>query len=210
MKILHVIATPRGEHSQTLPFSQAFLGHLAAARSDLSVQELDLSKADLPAIDDTIASTKYRLMQGLPVDREAATTWPRIEALIEDFLAADLCLITTPMWNFGLPHRLKHWIDCVVQPGYTFAFDGGYPSPLVQGTSMVCITSRGSDYSPTGPMGAFDFQEPYLRAIFGFIGVTDMEFVHAQPLDHPVLREQAHADAMAAVEKLASEPRWAA
>ena len=210
MKILHVIATPRGDHSQTLPFSRAFPGHLAKARPDLTVQELDLSTTTLPTIDDTIASTKYRLMQGLPVDLDAAKTWPRVEALIDDFVSADLCLITTPMWNFGLPHQLKHWIDCIVQPGYTFSFEGGYPSPLVHGTSMVCITSRGSDYSPSGPMGAYDIQEPYLRAIFGFIGVTDSEFVHAQPLDHPVLREQAHADAMEAVEKLASAPRWAA
>ncbi|HQZ11087.1 MAG TPA: NAD(P)H-dependent oxidoreductase, partial [Ornithinibacter sp.] len=100
MKILHVIATPRGDHSQTLPFSRAFLGHLAKVRPDLTVQELDLSTTTLPTIDDTIASTKYRLMQGLPVDLDAAKTWPRVEALIDDFVSADLCLITTPMWNF--------------------------------------------------------------------------------------------------------------
>lgn len=116
MKILHVIATPRGDHSQTLPFSRAFPGHLAKARPDLTVQELDLSTTTLPTIDDTIASTKYRLMQGLPVDLDAAKTWPRVEALIDDFVSADLCLITTPMWNFRLPHKLKHWIDCIVQP----------------------------------------------------------------------------------------------
>ena len=66
MKILHVIATPRGEHSQTLPFSRAFLGHLAKVRPDLTVQDLDLSTTTLPTIDDTIASTKHRLMQGSP------------------------------------------------------------------------------------------------------------------------------------------------
>lgn len=98
----------RGEHSQTLPFSRAFLGHLAKVRPDLTVQDLDLSTTTLPTIDDTIASTKYRLMQGLPVDRDAAKTWPFVEALIDDFVSADLCLITTPMWNFGLPHQLKH------------------------------------------------------------------------------------------------------
>lgn len=205
MKILHVIATPRGEQSQTLPISRAFLEHLAAGRPDVTVQDLDLSTTDLPTVDDTVANTKYRLMQGLPVEREVVEAWPRIEALIDDFRAADMYLLTAPMWNFGLPYTLKHWIDCVVQPGYTFTYEGGYPAPLVHGKRLVCITSRGTDYSPSGPMGAYDFQEPYLRAIFGFIGVTDAHFVHAQPMDHPVLREQAGAAAMAAVEGLAKE-----
>ncbi len=102
------------------------------------------------------------------------------------------------MWNFSIPYTLKYYIDAIVQPGYTFRYDEqGRAIGLVQGKKMVCFTSRGADYSPGSPYNAYDFQEPYLRAIFGFLGVTDIEFVHAQPMDiTPEWREQALAAAI--------------
>lgn len=209
MKVLHVIATPRGAQSRTLPISLAFLDRVKAQRPDVEVQDLDLSSADLPEVNDAMASSKYALMMGQPVDPSVVTSWPRVEALVDDFRSADAYVVTSPMWNFGLPYTLKHWIDCIVQPGYTFTYENGFPTPLVHGKRMVCITSRGADYSPTGPMGAYDFQEPYLRAIFGFVGITDIDFVHAQPMDHPLLRDATMASALSAVEELAAQPHWA-
>jgi FMN-dependent NADH-azoreductase len=147
-------------------------------------------------------------MMGQAVDPAEVPSWGRIEELIDQFRSADAYLLTSPMWNFGLPYTLKHWIDCIIQPGYTFAYTDGYPVPLILGRRMVCITSRGADYSPTGPMGAYDFQEPYLRAIFGFIGVTDIEFIHAQPMDHPLLQEATIATALGAIDELAGRPHW--
>ena len=67
------------------------------------------------------------------------------------------------------------------------------PVPLVTGKKMVCVTSRGGDFGPSSPLHSYDFQEPYLRAIFGFIGITDIEFVNAQPVDVSQLREAALA-----------------
>ena len=104
--------------------------------------------------------------------------------MIADFLAADVYLVTTPMWNLSVPYALKYYIDSLVQPGYVFRFDEqGYPVPMVHGKRMVCVTTRGADYGPDTRMHAFDFQEPYLRAIFGFIGITDIDFVNVQPMD---------------------------
>ena len=210
MKILHVVATPRGPNSRTLPIAQAFLDRVCESRPDVEVDVLDLAEADLPAVGNDLAGAKYPLMMGRTIDPAEVPSWPRVEELVDQFRTADAYLLTSPMWNFGLPYRLKHWIDCIVQPGYTFAYVDGYPAPLVLGKRMVCITSRGADYSPTGPMGAYDFQEPYLRAIFGFVGVTDIEFVHAQPMDHPLLREATVATALSAVGQLAGQPHWSA
>ena len=114
------------------------------------------------------------------------------------------------MWNLSIPYALKYYIDCIVQPGYSFRYDeAGHVVPLVLGKKMVVASSRGSDYSAGGPMHAFDFQEPYLRAIFGFIGITDVEFVSAQPMDaSPALRDAALAVAAEQARVLALRDDW--
>jgi FMN-dependent NADH-azoreductase len=76
------------------------------------------------------------------------------------------------------------------------------------GKRMVCVTSRGSDYSPGSPMHAYDFQQPYLRAIFGFIGITDLSFISVEATDISSQREAAFARAEAEARTLASSPQW--
>jgi FMN-dependent NADH-azoreductase len=202
MKILHIVATPRTDASNSLRFSELFLGAVRQGRSDVEVETIDLFNEDLPAMAGDNIETKYTLTQGQPIDKDHVESWRAIEALIGRFLAADAYVISTPMWNFGIPYALKYFIDCIVQPGYLFKFnEEHYPVPLVHGKRMVCVTSRGSDYS--GPMAAMDFQEPYLRTVFGFVGITDLEFVSVQPTDIGFLREAAFATATARVESLA-------
>lgn len=193
MQLLHIVATPREAQSNTLPLAAGFIDGLRAQHSDLKVREVDLFHADLPSVAGTNIQVKYDLMLGGPIDKQHAESWARIERLIADFMAADVIVVTSPMWNFSVPYALKYYIDCLVQPGYVFEYnEQGFPVPLVHGKKMLCITSRGGDYSPGSPMNVFDFQEPYLRAIFGFIGITDIEFVNVQPMDvTPELRAQA-------------------
>ncbi len=137
--------------------------------------------------------SKYRLMVGRPIDPNHAESWTHIEALINEFLAADVFLVTAPMWNFSIPYVLKYYIDAIVQPRYLFAYDEhGVPVGLVHGKKMVCVTTRGGDYSLNSPMHAYDAQESYLRQIFGFVGITDLRCVHAQPMDQaPAVRAAA-------------------
>ena len=199
MKVLHVIATPRGIESNTLRVSSALLATLQETSPDLTLEEVDLFNHDLPALAGDNIEAKYTLMMGQPIDRTHAESWGQIERLIERFLAADVIIISTPMWNLSIPYALKYYIDCLIQPGYVFTYNEmGQAVPLVHGKRMVVVTSRGGDYSPGGPMEAYDFQEPYLRSIFGFIGVYDIEFINAQPMDiTPDLRVAATAAAIA-------------
>jgi FMN-dependent NADH-azoreductase len=204
MKLLHVVATPRGDSSHTLPIARAYLDALLQARPETEVEEVDLFTLDLPAIAGTNIRAKYMLMTGQPLDDEARDSWADIERMNRHFLAADSYLLTVPMWNFTVPYVLKYYIDCIVQPGYAFRVEPTGVAPLVLDRRMVCITSRGSDYSPGSPYEPFDFLEPYLRAIFGFIGITDMDFVNAQPMDYgPDLRAAAVAAATASAQALA-------
>ena len=211
MKLLHVIATPRREKSNTLRVSDAFLKGLQEHHGDVTVDVVDLYNHDLPAIAGTNIEAKYTLMLGQPIDKSQAESWSQIEVLIERFMSADVYLISTPMWNLSIPYALKYYIDCLVQPGYVFRYNEmGQAIPLVLGKKMVCITSRGGDLSPESPTHAYDLQEPYLRAIFGFIGITDIEFINAQPMDiTPEWREAAITAAIEQARSLTSRPDWA-
>ena len=195
MKLLHVVATPRQDSSTTLMVAHTFIDELRT-QADVDLTTVDLFNTDLPAVAGTNIEVKYHLMTGAPIDRSHRESWQQIERLIEEFVSADCYLISSPMWNLSIPYALKYYIDCLVQPGYVFRYDEhGVPVPLVTGKKMVCVTSRGGDFGPSSPLHAYDFQEPYLRAIFGFIGITDIEFVNAQPVDVSQLRDAALATA---------------
>lgn len=208
MQVLHIVASPRGAQSRTLTIAYAVLEHLSRRCPEAVVGTRDLFSRSLPAVDGENMDSKYRLLAGVPIDPAHAESWGHIEELITEFLAADLYLLSVPMWNFSIPYPLKHYIDAIVQPRYLFTYDAaGIPVPLVHGKRMVCLTSRGGDYSPAGPMHAYDAQESYLRQIFGFVGITDIGFVHAQPMDlGPEVRarsiEAATAEACAVVDRM--------
>ena len=210
MKLLHVIATPRAHESNTMRVANAFLESLHAKDPDLRVDVVDLFTGDLPAVAGDNIETKYTLMVGQPIDKRHEESWEQIEGLIEHFLSADIYLISTPMWNFSIPYALKYYIDSIIQPGYLYKYnEQGQPVGLVRGKKMICVTSRGGDYSEKSPFHAYDFQEPYLRAIFGFVGIIDMHFINAQPMDvTPELRESALAAAIEEARSLATNSEW--
>ena len=206
MKVLHIIASPRGDESNTLSVSQEFLNGLIASSDDLTVETVDLFTDDLPVVAGDNIESKYTIMVGRKIDPAHQESWKHIEALIDHFLSADLILISSPMWNLSIPYALKYYIDCLIQPGYTFGYSEAGAYPMVVGKKMVVVTTRGGDYSPGTPMHAYDFQEPYMRAIFGFIGITDIAFINAQPMDvAPEMRADALLQAYAEAKRLAVE-----
>ena len=210
MKLLHVIATPREQDSNTLRVANAFLESLHTKYSDMRVDTINLFTGDLPAVAGDNIETKYTLMTSQPINKRYKESWRQIELLIEHFLSADIYLISAPMWNFSIPYALKYYIDCIIQPGYLYKYnEQGRPVGLVHGKRMVCVTSRGGDYSEKSPSHIYDFQEPYLRAIFGFVGITDMHFINIQPMDiTPQLREAAITAGIEAACRLAANVAW--
>ncbi|MFH1723091.1 MAG: NAD(P)H-dependent oxidoreductase [Elusimicrobiota bacterium] len=182
-RLLHIIATPRGEESRTLRVSRAFLDRFKAENPEGVIDELDLFKEELPPVGAKQAHAKYVLMAGGRLNGGTKSPWEDVERHIKKFLDADVYLVSAPMWNFGIPYVLKHYIDVIVQPGYLFRYNAQGPEGLVKDKKMVVVTSRGGDYGEGTPAHAFDLQEPYLRAVFGFVGITDITFVHAQGMD---------------------------
>lgn len=181
-KLLHIIATPRAAESRTLQVSEAFLTAFKDTHADWVVEELDLSKEELPSLTMKMVDGKYILLGGKDLFGEFKEAWVDIIAHIERFLSADAYLISVPMWNFSVPYMLKHYLDVILQPKYLFRYTALGVEGLVKNRKMAVITSRGGEYI-SEPMKKMDFQEPFLRTTFGFVGISDIEFVNAQPMD---------------------------
>ena len=189
-KLLHIIATPRGGESRTLRVTGSFLEAFRERHPDWVIEDLDLHKESLPSLTVKRVDGKYVLLGGRDLSGELKEAWRDIVAHIERCMSADAYLISTPMWNFSIPYVLKQYIDIIVQPKYLFRYTESGVEGLVKDKKMVIITSRGGDYSSPEARRS-DFQEPYLRFIFGFVGIADISFIIAQPMDMGPEAQQA-------------------
>ncbi|MFA6357971.1 MAG: NAD(P)H-dependent oxidoreductase [Candidatus Omnitrophota bacterium] len=181
-KLLHIIASPRKEESRTLRVSAVFLKTFKESHPDWVVEELDLTQEQLPLLSARRLDGKYVLLGGKDLPEELKEAWKEIIAHIERFKSADAYLVSTPMWNFSIPYTLKHYLDVILQPRYLFRYTATGVEGLIKNKPVIVITSRGGDYT-VPERRAGDFQEPYLRFVFGLIGVTDLSFINAQPMD---------------------------
>jgi len=156
----------------------------------------DLSTTRLPLITDDWSAARVDPSALSPSQRNYLAT---SDALIEEVLAADIIVIGAPMYNFAIPSLLKAWIDQIVRVGKTFSYGSNGPQGLLGNRKVVVITARGGAYEKGTPNESFDFQEPYLRHIFGFVGLTDVAFIHAENQ----LRDAAVPSLAAATEQIA-------
>lgn len=180
MKVLHIIASPRGDDATSLRIAKVFLDALAQ-QAEVEVDELYLSSLKLPGLTYKAAQGKYQLLSGKPLSSGVKGEWENLEDIINRFLSANMYVISTPMWNLSIPYTLKHYIDIIVQPSYTFKYTDKGPIGLVRGKRMALIATRGGVYQKE--LASMDFQTTYIKAIFGFIGITDIREVVAEGLD---------------------------
>ncbi|MFA5972134.1 MAG: NAD(P)H-dependent oxidoreductase [Lentimicrobiaceae bacterium] len=183
MKLLNIISSPRAEKSRTLQVSAEFLNTIKEKYPEVLIQDLDLFRTKLPEVFGGPIDAKYAFMSGEMPDKEALKSWDEISRFATEFVEADIYVISAPMWNFSIPYKLKQYIDIIMQAGILFSFTEKGVVGLAKNKKMICITSRGNDYSVGSPVNQFDLLEPYLRSIFGFVGITDVSFINAQPMD---------------------------
>jgi FMN-dependent NADH-azoreductase len=179
--LLHIDASPRGERSQSRKLGQDFLNSWRKTRADGRVISRDVAAEPPPFVSEAWVEGAFTPATGhSPAARDAMDISNRY---IDELLAADEIVITTPIYNLSLPAVLKAWIDQIVRVGRTFAIgDAGFEG-LAKGKRVIVIVASGSDFRPATPGGAYNFLEPYLRAVFGFIGITSVEFVYAHSLN---------------------------
>ena len=181
-RLLNVQASPRGDLSVSTAASQTFLSALSRAQPAYDVDVLDLWAAKLPEFSGDTINAKYAKLAGRTMDPGEEAAWNDIVRMIDRLKAADGIVIATPMWNFSIPYKLKHWIDLITQPGLTFSFDpaSGY-TPLLAPKPVVVILSSAGDYANGPSRGRPDLATPYLREALKFIGLNHVSFVPIGP-----------------------------
>jgi len=181
-RLLHVEASPRRGDSTSTALAGHFIETLRAAEPGLVVDRLDLWSEPLPDLDGPLLSAKYAVLAGRDLESVEAQAWRKVARLVERLRATDSVLVSTPMWNFGIPYRLKHWIDLVTQPGLSFAFDpaSGY-RPLLAPRPVTVVLSSAGDYSQGPSWGRPDLASPYLHEALRFIGLGTPDVVLAGP-----------------------------
>lgn len=201
--LLYLDASPRGERSHSRRLGRKFLAAWRAAHPQAAVTVRDIGREPPPFITEAWVEGAFApAATQSPAARAAIETSNRY---IDELLAADEIVITTPIYNLSVPAVLKAWIDQIVRIGRTFAkTDAGFEG-LARNKRAIILVASGSDFRPNSPGGAFNHLEPYLRAVFGFIGVTQVEFVYAHSLGaDATTAERAVADAEAAAHELAT------
>jgi FMN-dependent NADH-azoreductase len=178
-KLIYIEASPRKKRAASIAVANTFLENYRKAHPQDEVHVIDLWKKDLPPFSGDIIDAKYAIMHGQPHTEEQRRGWKAVEDLIAEFKTGDKFLVSTPMWNFGIPYKLKHYIDLLVQPGYTFMVtpEGEYKG-LVTGKKVALIYARGGAY---GSGDALDLQIRYMETILGFIGFQNFQKVVIEP-----------------------------
>lgn len=130
-------------------------------------------------------------LRGSAANAEQAAALALSNKLVDELKAADIVVIGAPMYNFGITSSLKSWFDHVLRAGVTFSYSEAGPEGLLKGKRAIVILTRGGLYSE-GPAQAMDSQEPHIRTLLNFIGISDVTFVRAEKLAFgPEHREQA-------------------
>ena len=181
-RLLYIETSPRKQRSASIEVAKTFIDEYERTHPEDVVKTLDLWTTHLPEFDGHVIDSKYVIMHGLEHTNEQRQAWKSVEDVIEQFTRADKYLFSLPMWNFGIPYKLKHYIDVIVQPGYTFSFspEEGYKG-LVTEKSIAIIYARGGAYGPGTGSESYDLQKAYLEHILGFIGFKDFQTLLVEP-----------------------------
>jgi FMN-dependent NADH-azoreductase len=198
MKLLHIDSSISGANSVSRQLSASIVSRLKQATPGLQITYRDLDSAPVPHHSQALQNLRVQAQSasatadagvvpiratdvsanagGTQLQRDFAT----INAALKEFIAADIVVVGTPMYNFGIPSQLKSWIDSLAVAGQTFRYSATGVEGLCGGKRIIVASSRGGIYTAPSPMAAFDHQEKYLSVFFGFIGVKDIEFVRAE------------------------------
>lgn len=179
MNILVVNSSVSGKESVSRALVAEAVQHLQEARPDATITYRDLEERSIAHLTSGTVSG-IRAVASTPEELGAQSL---SDELIAELRAADIIVIGAPMYNFSIPTSLRAWFDHVLRPRVTFSYGEAGPEGLLVGKRAIVIQSRGGLYSE-GPNKAIDFQEPYLKQLLGFIGITDVTFIRAEKLGY--------------------------
>ena len=192
-KVLIIDSAATGDASVSRKLTAEFAERLAEREPGARIVRRDIGASPIPHL---TAETVGAIRGAATTDAERETL-ALSDALIGELNDADLIVLGAPMYNFGMSSTLKAWFDHVLRSGVTFRYTAEGPEGLVTGKKALVVEARAGFYSD-GPASAMDHQEPHIRPLLGFMGITDVHFVRAEKLAFgPEAAEAAIADAVA-------------
>jgi len=178
--LLHIDASPRGERSVSRQLTRDFASAWKQAHPNGQIVYRDLGHNPVPFVTETFIAAAYTPPDALSPELRGALAISN--ELIAELETASEYVFGVPMHNFSVPATFKAYIDQIVRVGRTFAVDESGYKGLLKDKSATVITCSGGAYRSGSPLAPYNYQEPWLRAILGFIGVTDVEVVVADGL----------------------------
>ena len=176
-RLLVVESSARQQGSISRQLTAEFLQRWQASHPADQIVQRDLASTVLPHLDTDLLGGWMKSAAEQTSAEQAALA--RSNELTEELLAADVLVLAAPMYNFGIPSTLKAWLDHVLRAGVTFKYTETGPQGLLSGKRAIVLTARGGVYAG----GPLDHQEPYLRQALAFIGIHDVQFIHAEGLN---------------------------
>jgi FMN-dependent NADH-azoreductase len=181
-KILHIISSPKGEASMSIKLGNTVIDKIKTEYPGSTVKVRDLTKNPFPHLEEaTLAAFFTPAENHTPENKEALK---HSDAAIAEILDADIIVIGAPLWNFGIPSVLKAWIDHIARAGHTFKYTEHGPEGLIKDKLIYIAMASGGIYS-SGAMQGYDFATPYLKGVFGFLGVTDINVFRVEGSAYP-------------------------
>jgi FMN-dependent NADH-azoreductase len=197
MNILQINSSARAEASHSTRLATSIVDKLRTANPGASLGVRHLTREPQPALDEAALQALFT-----PVERRTPEQAARValdDALIAEIQAADVVVIGVPMYNFGIPAALKNWIDAISRAQVTFRYTEKGPEGLLKGKLVYFALTRGGIHRDT----PLDTQVPYLKTVFGFLGMTEQHYVYAEGLAlGPEAEQRAFAGAEAQIEEL--------
>ena len=198
MKLLHIDSSPLADASVSRNLTRLAVERWLATHPGTTVDYLDLvANAPTHLSADSLGFAQPADAPGLtPAQRQENEL---SERLVRQFLEADVVVVGAPLYNFAIPSQLKAWIDRITQAGRTFRYTAQGAEGLAAGKTVIIVSTRGGVYSGSPAMEAMEHQESYLKALFGFLGITDIRIVRAEGLamgndSRAKALSQAHAE----------------
>ena len=192
MNILQINASARREGGTSTRIADAIVARLQAANPSARLTGRDLASQPHPMRDEAALGALFT-----PADQRTPAQVARValdDALIAEVQAADVLVLGVPMYNFGVSVQLKTWIDAIARAGVTFRYTANGPEGLLKGKKVYMALARGGRYRGADT----DTQTPYLKMVFGFLGMTEIEFIYAEGLNMgPEAMQQGFAEAEA-------------
>jgi FMN-dependent NADH-azoreductase len=196
--LLRIDSSGKGSQSVTQQLTKAFVERWQEANPQGKLVSRDLMVSELPYVNENIVGAYYTAVDQLTQSQKQLLQ--PSEEMIAELFAANTWVFGVPMYNFAAPAVFKAYIDLIIRAGKTFSYEGGSPKGLLENKKLYVITASGADYSLPA-MQSMDFLEPYVRTIFGFVGVQDITFIKV--FGHqPAIVEEQIGKAKAKIEEL--------